>query len=96
MIYLAYKLASLIDPSQLKNLPKGTPDSVLSTGLKVVFAVAGAISILVIVLAGLRMVVSVGNPDAVNKARNTIVFAAVGLIVCLTGFIIVGFVVNRL
>jgi hypothetical protein len=85
-----------IKSDDLPNVPKVTPDSALSNGLKIVFALAGAIAVLIIVIAGLRMTTSSGNPEAVNKARNTIIFASIGLAFCVASFSIVTFLLNRL
>lgn len=89
-------LGAYISPEDLRNIPQGTPDSALSNALKVVFALAAAISIVIIVFAGLRMTTSSGNPDTVNKARNTVIYASIGLVFCLSAFAIVTFVLNRL
>ena|SRR5258708_7174330 len=93
--YITSKIADLLSPSDL-NIPKGSPDSVLPIILRIVFAVAGAISVLVITMAGLRLVTSVGSPDAVNRTRNTLIYAALGLVVCIAGFTIVTFVLNNI
>lgn len=96
MYNFIFKLAEVsLDPNTFTSLPKGSPDNAMSNILKIVFAVAAAIAVLIIVLAGLRMTTSSGNPEAVTRARNTIVFAAIGLIVCLAGFMIVTFVLNQ-
>jgi len=94
-LYLINKIADLLAPSDL-NIPKGSPDSVLPTILKIVFAVAGAISVLIITISGLRLVLSQGNPDAVSRVRNTIIYAALGLVVCIAGFTIVTFVLKNI
>ena len=78
------------------NIPQGSPDNALGTALKIVFAIAGAISILIITIAGLQMVLSQGSPETVNKSRNAVIYAAVGLAVCVMGFTIVTFVLNKL
>jgi hypothetical protein len=56
----------------------------------------GAIALIIIILAGIRFITSQGNPDNLAKARNTIIFAAVGLAVSLGALTIVTFVVGRL
>jgi hypothetical protein len=91
-----YKIGSYIDPNNLNNIPKGSPNSVIANGLRIAFALAAAISVLIIIFAGLRMVTSSGNPESVNKARNAIIYAAVGLIFCLSAIAIVTFVIKQL
>jgi len=70
------------------------PTAYLPTILQIVFGVIGSISLLVIVISGMRYVVASGEPAAVAKARSTIIYAVVGLAVALSGFSIVTFVVK--
>lgn len=64
----------------------------ISVVLNIVFTVIGAISVLIIVLAGFKFITSSGRPEEVAKAKNTIIYAAVGLIVCIFAVTIVSFV----
>ncbi len=95
MQLIIFQFSALITKNQL-TIPQGSPDNALATGLRIVFALAGAISILMITIAGLTMVVSQGNPDTVNKSRNAVIYAAIGLAVCVMGYSIVTFVINKL
>jgi hypothetical protein len=70
---------------------KGT----ISTALTIVFGVVGALSLLFITIGGFRYVLSQGDPQAVGKAKGTILYAVVGLIVAITAMAIVTFVVGR-
>lgn len=92
---LLHTFADLISKTDL-NIPQGTPDNALATILKIVFAMAGAISIVVITVAGLQMVLSQGNPDQVNKSRNAVLYAVIGLVICVVGYSLVTFVINKL
>ncbi len=67
----------------------------IQTVFNIVLAITGAIALLVIVIAGLQYILSQGNPQAVAKAKNAIIYGFVGLLVSLLAFIIVGFVVQR-
>jgi hypothetical protein len=62
--------------------------------LSIVFATTGAIALLIITIAGFRYVLSRGDPNAVAGAKNAIIYAVVGLIVSISAFAIVTFVVN--
>ena len=64
--------------------------------LQVVFGTMGAIALIIIIIAGIKFMTSQGNPDNLTKARNTIIYAAVGLAVSLGALTIVTFVVGRL
>ncbi len=63
--------------------------------LQSLFGIVAAITVLIIVIAGFRFVVSQGNSDNVSRARETIIYALVGLVVCLTAEAIVSFVLFK-
>ena len=85
-----------VDPSTLK-IPRAELTSVnVQHALSLAFGLGGALALLVIVIAGLRFITSQGEPQAVAKARNTILYALVGLVICATGYSLVTFVIGRL
>ena len=65
-----------------------------STILQIVFGIAAGIALIVFMLAGLKYITSRGDPAAVAKAKNTILYAVIGLIVAAFAFTIVTFVVK--
>jgi len=64
--------------------------------LSIVFGVFAAIAVLMVILGGLRYITSQGNPQEVAKARDTIIFAGIGLVIAVSAEAIVFFVVGRL
>jgi Type IV secretion system pilin len=86
-----------VDPGEL-DIPQTAPtsDGTVATALEILFAVLGSIAFLVIVLAGLRYTISRGNADSLTKARNAIIYAAVGLVLSMLAFSIVRFVVRNI
>jgi hypothetical protein len=70
--------------------------SELQAVLQIVFGIITAVTVLVIVISGLRFVLSQGNPENVTKARETIIYALVGLVISLTAEILVSFVLFKL
>ena len=74
----------------------GAGSSQLQDILKIVFAILAALAVLFIVMGALRMVTSQGNPQEASKARSTIIYALVGLLVALLAEAIVAFVLGRL
>jgi hypothetical protein len=54
----------------------------------------GAISVIMIIIGGLRYVISGGNATAVTAAKNTILYAIVGVIVALLAYAIINFVLD--
>ena len=77
------------------NIPQADPSSsTVSSALTLAFGIMGAISFLLIVVSGLRFSLSRGNSESVAKARNSIIYSAVGLVISMLAFAIVRFVVR--
>ena len=68
----------------------------LNTALNITFGILGSISLIVIIISGIRLMTSGGNPDAIGKLRNTLIYAAIGLVVALTAAGILNLVLGRL
>jgi hypothetical protein len=60
----------------------------------VLLFIVGAIAVIMIVIGGLRYVISGGDASQVQSAKNTILYALVGIIVAILAYAAVNFVVN--
>ena len=60
------------------------------------FTWAAIIAVIVIVVGGIQYVTSNGNPSAVQKAKQTIMYAAIGLVISLMAVAIVNFAIGAL
>lgn len=58
--------------------------------------VAGIIAVVIIVIAGFRFVASNGDATQVSKAKNTIIYALVGLVVAVMSYTIVNFILENI
>lgn len=67
----------------------------LTVLLTIAFGVLGGISLVIIVLSGLRLTLSRGNPEALAKLRSTLIYAAVGLAVAIGATAIIQFVTEK-
>ena len=56
----------------------------------------GIIAVIMIIIGGISYVISGGDQANITKAKNTILYAVVGLVVAIMSFAIVNFVVARL
>lgn len=63
----------------------------VGTVLNFVIGFVAVIAVIIIVVAGINMTVSQGEPGKVAKARNMIIYAAIGLVVAILAFAIVNF-----
>jgi hypothetical protein len=57
--------------------------------------VIGIISVIMIIIGGIMYTTSAGDSGQVTKAKNTILYAVIGLVVALLAFAIVNWVVDQ-
>lgn len=67
---------------------------IFKTITDVLLFVLGAVSVIMIIIGGLRYVVSGGNSANVTAAKNTILYAIVGVIIALLSYAIINFVLG--
>lgn len=60
----------------------------------VLLFIIGAISVIMLVIGGIRYTTSSGDSSAVTSAKNTILYAIVGIVVALLAFAVVNFVIG--
>lgn len=64
--------------------------------VNVLLWVVGIASVIMLIVGGIRYVVSAGDQNAVQGAKNTILYALVGLIVAFLAFALINFVIEGL
>lgn len=64
--------------------------------INILLFIIGAVAVLAIIIGGIRYVVSGGDPKATTAARDTILYAVIGLIVAFMAYAIVKFIVNQM
>ena len=88
-------LAQYLDGSK-NSLPQPNITNSPSTIINTLFAIFGAIAVLIVVYAGIQLIISNGNSEKVATARRSIIAAIAGLIVISLSWVIVTFVSTRL
>lgn len=63
--------------------------------INVITGVVGVIAVLMIVVGGLNLASSAGDPGKAAKARKTILFSVIGLLVALSAWAMVNFVLQN-
>lgn len=58
--------------------------------------IVGIIAVIMLIIGGIRYVVSGGDSKKVTDAKNTVLYAIIGLIICFLAFAIVNFVISAL
>ncbi len=94
----AYSLQEGVNAAKGTNQPAdlfGTT-GVITTLTNTLLFIVGALSVIMIIVGGLRYVVSGGNSTAVTAAKNTILYAIVGLIIAFLAFAAINFVLGTI
>ncbi len=61
-----------------------------------IVGVVGLVAVVVIIIGGVTYMTSNGDPGKVKKAKDTILYGIIGLLVCALAFAIVNFVIGGL
>lgn len=77
----------------------GTPGGInvqgaLKSVVNTLIFVVGAISVIMIIIGGLRYTLSGGDSAGIKSAKDTILYAIVGIVVAVIAFAIVNFVIS--
>lgn len=89
-------------PTALKKISAGSAgvskkaanNNALKNILNGVYQIAGVVAVIVMIVAGIRMITGGDNPDNVATARKMIIYAAAGLVIIISAFVITQFVIN--
>lgn len=94
--YALLQFAALLSKDDV-DIPDGELNAArVAQIMTVIFSIIGGVALIVIIISGFKFILSEGNPDKVAKARNTIVYAAIGLAVCVSASAIVNLIAGRL
>ncbi|MNH58407.1 hypothetical protein D3C85_1118990 [compost metagenome] len=69
---------------------------IFTTIVNILLFIIGAISVIMLIIGGIRYTISGGDSSAVTSAKNTIMYAIVGIIVAVLAYAIVNFVLTSL
>ena len=72
------------------------PKEIIQTIVRILLFLIGAVSVIMLIIGGFRYVISQGDSGAVTSAKNTILYAVIGLIVAIFAWAIVDFVIDNL
>ncbi len=68
----------------------------LTTIVNAMLFIIGFLSVIMLIFGGLRYIISGGNAAAVTTAKNTILYAIVGLVIAIFAYAVVNFVIGSL
>jgi hypothetical protein len=84
------------DPFSDSQSPLIGPNSILYKIIQLVTLLTGAISIIMIMVGGFRYIVSGGDSNATKAAKDTILYAVIGLAIAIFAQTIITFVLSNL
>ncbi|MCA0228330.1 pilin [Patescibacteria group bacterium] len=67
---------------------------IFQTVTNVLLFIIGAVSVIMLIIGGIRYTVSQGDSSAVTSAKNTILYAIIGLVVAILAYAAVNFVIG--
>lgn len=68
----------------------------VSSIIKAVIGILGLVCVIVIIIGGVNYMTSSGDAGKVKKAKDTILYGVVGLVICVLAFAIVQFVLDNI
>lgn len=76
--------------------PIAGSNGVLGHAVNIIAIIAGIAAVIIIIIAGIKYITSQGDPAAVSNAKQTIIYAAIGLVVVALARQIISYVINKL
>ena len=73
-----------------------TADNMVEPIVSTLLFVVGVVAVVVIIIGGILYVTSTGDPGKTKRAKDTILYAVIGLVVAILAYAIVNFVVKAL
>jgi beta-lactamase regulating signal transducer with metallopeptidase domain len=70
-------------------------DNTIKSVVNVISVIVGLLAVVMIITAGLRFITSSGEAEKIKNAKNTIIYALVGLVVVALAQVIVQFVLDK-
>ena len=80
-----------VQSSDVTDLP-----TVVQRIIQTVLMIVGLLAVVMIIVGGVQYTTSAGKQESVTKAKNTIIYGIVGLVISLLAYAIVTFVVGKL
>ena len=70
--------------------------SFIKSIINILLFIIGAVAVIMIIIGGIKYTTSNGDSNQVTSAKNTIMYAIIGLVVALMAFAIVNFVLKNI
>lgn len=72
------------------------PNGIVTRIVRIIARVIGVAAVIMIIVGGIRYITSSGDTNNINGAKNTILYAIIGLVIAALAEAIIIFVINQL
>jgi hypothetical protein len=69
---------------------------IIRVAADIISLATGAAAVIIIIIGGVTMITSSGNPEAVANARKRVIYALIGLVIISLAWAIIAFVTDKL
>ena len=95
LTYLFIRFSQILGSPDDLGIPDNQLDvSSLDRILGLVYFIAGAVAVIMIIIGGMNYVLSSGDTGKLTKAKNTILYSVIGLVIVLGAFAITNIVLG--
>lgn len=84
------------DPQNIDNNSIYGPNGIITKAVRLFSIVIGVAAVVMIIIGGLRYIIGLGDPNSISGAKNTILYALIGLVVAALSQALVIFVISKL
>lgn len=88
--------STLCRDAQVTENPLFGPNGILTKVIYILSLVVGVAAVISMVISGLRLTISGGEPSSISSARRGILFALIGLVIAAMAQALVQFVLSKL
>lgn len=89
-------LPGITDPTTHQCIPQFTNINdtwlVVAAIIEILLRIAAIIAVVMVIIGGVTFTTSQGNPEEAAKARNTLIYAMIGLLVSISAAVLVTFI----
>lgn len=90
-----YGACSADSDSTICKSRSNTADPIIENIVNILLMIVGTVSIIMIIVGGILFAVSNGDSSKITRARQTILYAVIGLVIALFSYAIVSFVFDK-
>lgn len=95
ILTIATPTLAIDPPDDPGGVPTGLIDAISKISSAILFVIA-TVAVLFLIIGGFQYITSAGNPDAIEKAKNTILYAVIGILASLLAYAVVQFIISQI